>query len=108
MTIDQIKSLDVSQCVSFTEIARDKLPMPGVKKRLDEVLNKQILITDFRIRDSKRRAGTQCLQIQFLMDNDVCVAFTGSTVLADQMEFIKEKLPISTVILKIDKYYSFS
>ena len=44
MTIDEIKRLDVDKLENFADFARDKLPMPGVKKRLDQVLGKTISI----------------------------------------------------------------
>ena len=108
MNIADIKKLSLSDCASFSEIAKDQLPMPGAKKRLDEILNKQIILTDCRIRDSKKREGTKCLQVQFAMDGDVFVFFSGSAVLADQIQAVKEHFPISATVVKIDKYYSFS
>ncbi len=108
MTIEEIKSLDVDGLNSFADLARDKLPMPGVKKRLDEILNKKIIILDFSITKSSKRENSECLQIQFLCDGDVFVLFTGSVVLIDQIQAIKDKLPLKTTVVKIDKYYSFS
>ena len=108
MTIDEIRNLDVDGLDSFANLARDKLPMPGVKKRLDEILNKKIVILDFRITKSNKRENSECLQIQFLCDGDVFVLFTGSGVLINQIQAIKDKLPLKTTVVKIDKYYSFS
>ena len=50
------------------------------------------------------------MQFQFKLDNQVCVAFTGSAVLMDQMQSAREndKIPFVGTIVKIDKYYSFS
>lgn len=108
MTIDEIKRLDVNSLDSFAKVAYDKLPMPGVKKRLDEILNKQIVILDFRINKSNKRENSECLQMQFLMGGDVFIVFTGSVVLIDQIKSIKNRLPLNTTVVKIDKYYSFS
>ena len=68
------------------------------------------MVTDFKITKSKRKEGTECLQIQFVIDNNVCVAFTGSVVLIDQVKSAKDKkcMPFRGVIVKRDKYYSFS
>ena len=62
MTLDEIRVLDVGKCDKFANFAKDKLPMPGKKKRLDEILNREIVVTDFRITKSKRKArdGRQC------------------------------------------------
>ena len=108
MTIDEIKHLDIGSCEQFAVIARDKLPMPGKKKRLEEILNKEIVIVDFRISKSIKRENSECLQIQFIEDGEVYIVFTGSVVLIDQIQTIKDKLPLKTTIVKIDKYYSCS
>ncbi len=108
MTIDEIKRLNTDALESFSVFAHDKLPMPGKKKRLDEILDKVISVVDFRITKSNKRENSDCLQIQFVLDNEVYVLFTGSVVLIDQIQSVKEKLPFKTTIVKIDKYYSFS
>ena len=108
MTIEDIRKLDVEKCDRFSIIAHDKLPMPGKKKRLEEILNKEILIVDFRITKSTKRENSECLQIQFIDQDEVCVLFTGSVVLIDQIQAVKDKLPLKTTIVKIDKYYSCS
>ena len=108
MTIEEIKALNVNAVECFANFARDKLPMPGTKKRLEEILNKEIIILDFRITKSNKRENSECLQFQFLCDGDVFVLFTGSGVLINQIQAIKDKLPLKTTVVKIDKYYSFS
>lgn len=110
MTIDEIEKINTSDCPSFATFAKDQLPMPGVKKRIDEVINKKLLIVDFKIRKSKRREGTECLQLQFVLNGEVCVLFTGSSVLIDQVSVAAEKNQgqFYATIIKIDKYYSFS
>ena len=108
MTLDDIAKLSVDDCPQFAVFARDKLPLPGVKKRLDEILNKEILVVDFRITKSKKREGSECLQMQFVCDGVVCVAFTGSSVLSNQIQEIQSNIPFRTCVTKIDKYYSFS
>lgn len=82
--------------------------MPGDKKRLDEILNKEILVVDFRITNSKKKPEGKCLQIQFVLNNQVCVAFTGSVVLIDQIQSARDKMPFRGTIVKIDRYYSLS
>lgn len=108
MTIDEIKKIDVDGLQTFAILAHDKLPMPGNKKRLEEILNKPIVILDFRLSKSNKCENSECLQIQFLCDGDVFVLFTGSVVLIDQIKSVKDKLPLKTTVIKVDKYYSFS
>lgn len=61
MNISEIEKIQFNQCPAFSDFARDKLPMPGDKKRLGEVLNKEILVTDFRVTIlSKSRVKNVC------------------------------------------------
>lgn len=108
MTIDEIKKLDRAQCPKFSVFARDKLPMPGDKKFMNDLLNREITVTGYRISGSKKKNGTDCLQIQFMMDDQICVVFTGSSVLIDQIQAAKDNIPFQATIVKIDRYYSFS
>ena len=108
MTLEEICSLSGDACPRFSAFARDKLPMPGKKRRLDEILNREIIVTDFRITKSKKRDGTDCLQMQFILDGEACVAFTGSAVLTDQIQAARDNIPFRGTVVKIDRYYSFS
>ncbi|MCQ2581642.1 MAG: hypothetical protein MJ170_01520 [Alphaproteobacteria bacterium] len=108
MTIDEIKQVQTQERPRFSVFARDKLPMPGVKKRLDEILNREILITDFRVTNSKQQQNRHCLQLQFVLDDEVCVCFTGSSVLLNQIQEAKDNIPFHTIVVKIDRYYSLS
>lgn len=108
MTIEEINNIKSADCPKFSVFARNKLPLPGQKKRLDEILNQEILVTDFRITNSKKHDNAECLQLQFAFNGDVCVAFTGSVVLLDQIKSAETNIPFKATIVKIDKYYSFS
>ena len=108
MTIDDIKKIQKDKCERFSAFAKSKLPMPGNKKFLDQILNREIFIVDFRVMESKHRDNSKCLQIQFLLDDEVCVAFTGSVVLLDQITSAKDRLPFAATLIKIDKYYTLS
>lgn len=108
MVLDDIMKIQCDNCPRFSVFAKDKLPLPGDKKHLNEILNREIIITDFRITNSKQQENGKCLQLQFLMDGNVYVAFSGSNVLIDQIQSTKDKIPFKTVLVKIDKYFSFS
>ena len=108
MTPAQVLNLDKTKFPSFSVFARGKLPLPGMKLRLDQILNREILVTDFRIMKSKHHPGQECLQFQYLLDNQVCVSFTGSGVLMDQISSVGDNIPFNATIVKIDRYYSFS
>ena len=108
MKINDIKNLDPEKCEAFSDFAGSKMPMPGEKKYLRQVIDKKIIVVDFRVMASKKRQNSQCLQIQFVLDGEVCVAFTGSGVLLDQIQSFEDKLPFTATIKKIDDYYTFS
>ena len=107
MTIDEIKKLQNAEMPRFAVFAHDKLPLVGEKKRMGEILNRDLVVTDFRIMRSKHNDGDECLQIQVLLDNDVFVVFTGSRVLIDQIRAATGKIPFRTQITRVDKYFSF-
>jgi hypothetical protein len=106
MTIDEIKKIQPENCEKFSAFAKSKLPMPGTKKSLGQILDKEIMIVDFRIAESKHRQNSKCLQLQFVLDGEVCVAFTGSVVLLDQIQFAQDRVPFLASVTKIDKYYT--
>ena len=108
MTLDEIKKVNVMSCPKFAAFAKNQLPMPGNKKRLDDILNREITVVDFRLRKSTKRDGTECLQMQFVLDDEVCVLFTGSSVLINQIKEAKDNIPFVGTVVKIDRYYSFS
>jgi len=108
MTLDEIKKVKTESCPKFSTFAKNQLPMPGNKKRLDDILNREITVVDFRVRKSTKRDGTECLQMQFLLDEEVCVVFTGSSVLINQIKESKDNIPFIGTVVKLDRYYSFS
>lgn len=108
MTIDDIKQIHTDACEKFSDFAASKMPMPGTKKRIEQILGRDIVVVDFRITESKHRQNSKCLQIQFLMDGEIYIVFTGSVVLLDQIKYSKDKIPFKTKITKNDNYYSLS
>lgn len=98
----------------FSDFAKEDKPLEGQKRKVDEVLNQEICVLDARINDSKyaEEGGDRkrCATIQFTRgDHDeLCVCFTGSTVLINQIEKYREYLPFTATIRKVDRYYTFS
>ena len=82
-------------------------PLDGSKRRLEEILNLEILITNFRLAPSKIKEGNY-LTIQFENGGGTYIVFTGSEVLANQLERYKDKLPFYTKIIKRNRYFSLS
>lgn len=94
----------------FSDFAKDALPIDGSKIKLEEILNREIVVTGFKIDESKYRKSnsSECLKLQFELDKERHVLFTGSTILCEQIQKYKDEIPFITTIKKIDKYYSFS
>ena len=94
----------------FREFAEEEAKLDGEQVRLDSILNKEIFITGYKIKDSKYRKENfaKCLTLQFTIDDKTNITFTGSNVLIEQIEKYKTKIPFYTIIKKIDRYYTFT
>ena len=92
----------------FSDFAEEVKPFIGDKKRIDDILNQEILVLDFKIKNSKKRQNSLYATIQFKLDDTEYSVFTGSSMLLDQLEKYKERLPFYTTIRKIDRYYTFT
>jgi hypothetical protein len=92
----------------FADFADNRdFPLEGRKRKLSEILTTEILVTAFKLSPSKVNKGDYLI-IQFELDGEKYVAFTGSEVLSHQLERYKEKIPFLTKIIKQDKYFTFS
>lgn len=92
----------------FGDFAEEIKLFEGDKKKIDEILNHEILILDFRVKESKQKKGTSYITIQFKQDGENYILFTGSVVIMDQLTRYKENLPFYAIIKKIDRYYTLS
>lgn len=91
----------------FSDFAEETKAFAGDKKKIEDILNQEILVLDFKVKDSKKRQDSLYATIQFKMDDINYIVFTGSNVLIDQLEKYKENLPFHAIIKKIDRYYTF-
>ena len=82
-------------------------PLDGKKKKIGDILNKEILIINFQIKKSKLKDGNYTT-IQFKSNEIEYVVFTGSTLLAEQLKQYKSKMPFFTTIIQKYKYYTMS
>ena len=98
------------QYKKFSDFAKEPELLDGSKIKIEAVLNKEILVTGYRVQESKfnKSNNPKCLTIQIIMDDTKHVIFTGSKVLIDQMERYKDEIPFIAIIKKIDKYYTFT
>lgn len=98
----------ITEYPRFSDFAEESKSFEGDKKKIDEILNEEILVIDFKIKDSKQKAGTQYVTIQFKLDDILYIVFTGSNVLIEQLNKYKDNIPFYTAIKKIDRYYTFT
>lgn len=81
----------------------------GDKVKINRILNKEIIIHDFKIEDSKFKPGTKCLYLQIEEDQVKKVLFTGSTVLMASIQQVpREEFPFKTTIIKERECFEFS
>lgn len=91
----------------FSEFAEEPEALDGTKRRIDDLLNTEITVFNFRFGESKVKDG-EYLTIQFELENERYVCFTGSKVLTKQARKYKDQLPFLAVIKKINSYYTFT
>lgn len=91
----------------FTDFAEEET-FEGEKLRLDEILNREILVTGYKIKDSSKKPGTKYLTIHYELNGSQYVTFTGSVVLMDQLKKYESHLPFLSIIKKINRHYTFS
>ena len=97
----------------FSEFAKEDRHLEGPKKRIDEVLNLEILVLGYKIGKSKyknkgKSEDTDYLTLQIEINGEKFVVFTGSQVLTEQVKKYEDKMPFLAKIVKIDQYYSLS
>lgn len=91
----------------FDDFAEEEA-FDGDKLRLDDLQNKEILITGYKIKDSHQKKDSQYLTIHFELDNKKYITFTGSIVLMDQLKKYESHIPFYSTIKKINRHYTFS
>lgn len=92
----------------FSDFAKVCVPLEGDKLKIAEVLNKDIVVLSYQIKQSKKREGTQYITLQVEMDGKKYIVFTGSHVLISQAEEYSKHMPFETIIKKINDFYSFT
>jgi hypothetical protein len=94
----------------FSEFATEITPLDGAKMKIDSVINKEILVTGFKVRGSKftDEGSGRCLTLQFALDAQRYVLFSGSSILIEQVEKYGSEIPFLATIKRIDRYYTLS
>ena len=94
----------------FSDFAKEHVPLDGAKLKIDDIINKEITVIGYRVKDSKftKDKITTCLTIQFLLGDTRHVVFTGSQVLLDQCKAYESEIPFLATVKKVDKYFTFT
>lgn len=94
----------------FSDFAEGISPLDGSKVKIEDIVNKEIVIIGCKLRKSRYNAERtpECLTLQFEINGQRHIIFTGSIILIEQMQKYQAQIPFLTVIKKIDKYYTFS
>jgi len=93
----------------FSDFSKENV-LDGEKMGIDNILNKEILILGYSIKNSRYsdNGNGKYLTLQIEKESKKYVIFTGSEVLIDQIEKYNSEIPFLTTIRKINKYYSFT
>ena len=91
----------------FADFAEEHTPLEGDKVKLNDILNQEIEITGYSIKQSKYKESDY-LTLQFKMNENLNILFTGSGVLINQLEKYENEIPFVTEIKKINKYYTLT
>lgn len=84
--------------------------LTGAKIQMYQVVNREIVVHDFRIEDSKfAGGGKKCLYMQLELEGARRVVFTGAAALIETIQQIpKAEFPFKTTIVKQNERYEFS
>lgn len=101
---------ELRQPKRFKDFAKEHVPLEGAKLKIADILNKEITVIGFRVKDSKfsKTNQTTCLTIQFMLGDERHVVFTGSQVLLDQCKSYEAEIPFLATVKRIDKYFTFT
>lgn len=94
----------------FSDFAKEDIVLDGEKIRIEDVLNKEIVVLNYRICNSqyKKNKSGKYLSLQIELDDNKYILFTGSDVLMRQADQYKNEMPFMAKITKIDRYYTFT
>jgi hypothetical protein len=86
----------------------------GSKIKMARILNREIVVHDFKIEDSKVQAfkekGTdKCLHLQISIDSEMHVVFTSAAGLIETIQQIqKAQFPFTTIIIEENERFKFT
>ncbi len=91
------------------DIKAETKSFSGDKITIDRILNREVVVRDYKIEKSKFEGKGNCLYMQIELNGMKYVVFTGSAYLMEQIQQIDAAdFPFSTTIVKIEKRFLFS
>lgn len=98
-TINSFSQFQIETTTNFT----------GKSLSIDDILNQQIIVHDFKIGPSTKKEGTECLTLQIEYQGRKHVYFSGSKNLMHVIKQVpRNKFPFNTTIKKDDKTLIFT
>ncbi len=91
----------------FNDFEDERGGLEGEKVNVEDILNKEILVTDFQFRQSHYHKGDYMI-LQFRNDGELKVVFTATEVVKKQLERHKDQLPFYGTIVKKNRYYTLT
>ncbi|MFA5408098.1 MAG: hypothetical protein WC343_04925 [Bacilli bacterium] len=96
----------------FCDFADERKRLEGTKLKIAEIVNQEIRVTGFTVEPSKyakeNPGSKERLMLEFIIEGEKHILFTGSEVLIAQIQKYQDKVPFYTTIKHIDRYYTFS
>lgn len=90
-------------------IAPEVSSFTGDKIKIGRILNVEITVLGFKIKESTQKSGTKYLTLQIEKQGSQNIVFTGSKILMTQIQKIdKDNFPFTTTIVKDNEYYEFT
>ncbi len=81
----------------------------GDKIKIDRVLNREIVVTNYKVEPSKHRENTLCLHLEFQMRGNNHVLFTSGLILIQMIEKVpKGDFPFKTTKIKENGHLEFT
>lgn len=84
----------------------------GNKIKISKILNREIIVHDFKIEDSKiftTNGNEKCLQLQISLENTKHVIFSGSNFLIETIKQIpNDGFPFTTTIIEDNNRFIFT
>lgn len=91
----------------FSDFSEEEVGLEGDKKKIEEILNSEILVIGFRIGKSKYKEK-EYLTLQFENGGNKYIAFSGSKVLMKQAQKYADEMPFHTTVKKVNEYYTMT